>query len=247
VLPGDLCRQACQAGGDKVYVCWATPTGDRGRGLVPKAKVEEKIGLELDLLVSSLGCDACGRWPAESECVPSLAFCDPADGSKLLLCSEDGTTSSPAGECAEGAVCLRPGVVECGGPGEELVRACDAVGAGYQVLMDCRAAGRTTRCGPEPVCAPADGRVCDSDESCGPGFRCTLPGESDVRRVCVAAAGLGEPCLGDVEAICEVGLRCVVEHEAPDDRPAHGICREQCDFTLNDCGGGRACLRSHSA
>ncbi len=207
---------------------------------------------------------ACEGGDPATECLPGLPFCDAADATVIRRCAQDGRSSEAIGACDPGQVCGQPGctpeapcseapvcvaracdpgVLSCGESGEERVLACDRHGAGQAVLADCTALGRSLRCGPEPVCVDAgeDRPACDGDDACPEGERCTLPGLRGGGRYCVRTLGQGEPCPREDETICAAGLRCVVEH-GPTPGPGEAVCRPTCDYRLNDCLAGDACL-----
>ena len=262
VPPRALCDEACQAGGGQVFVCRGTADTLRV-GLVSPSEIDPDQAAPVDLVVERLDCEVCEAWRPGEECTPGLSFCDPDQPEVVRACREDGRTSEAVETCVAGEVCVRPGcapgapctaaaqcagrvcdpgVIECGPPGEERTLVCGPKGEGRQTLVDCDLAGKSLRCGPEPVCVTDGGPPCDRDAACPAGHRCTSPGEQGGTRVCVPASGDGEPCLGPDGQVCAVDLRCVVEWGAGP-APGEGICRSVCDYTRNDCGQGWACLK----
>ena len=265
-----LCEQACQAGAGKTWVC----QGDESPLTVGLKTADEVAVLRptsLMLEITSLGCGACQRWAEAPSCVPGIPFCDAADPTVVQRCSADGTAVDPAtdeDDCAPSGVCSAapcdpqapaaehrctrpaycadpvcfPGSIDC--TADEQVLVCSKHGDHQRVLADCGLAGRSVRCGPEPVCVSDGDELCDMRPgSCGEGRRCTTPGPGGGPSVCVDVAAAGEPCLGDLATVCKEGLFCVVEYpDGGDAEPPRGVCRRKCNLGLNDCGQGRACV-----
>ncbi len=264
-----LCEEACEADSRRLWVCHGDDS-PMTTGLFSEADVPRRPAAVM-LEITQLSCATCERWAEAPSCVPGVPFCKADSPTIVHRCADDGSAVEPqddeddcslTGVCSqapchtespsadfpctrparcEDPLCL-PGSIDC--TGDEQVLVCTQHGDRQRVFSDCAGAGKSVRCGPEPVCVSDAGTPCDRQAAaCPVGQRCTPPGPSGGPPVCVATAAEGEPCLGDLSTVCQQGFFCVVEYsDGGDPEPARGVCRPQCNQALNDCGQGRACV-----